>query len=60
MDFEFLIPYIKYLVYLLLGLLVLYVRTLVTEKAKIKALKDKTTDLKVNFRYSEQNVNLAA
>jgi hypothetical protein len=39
MDFHFLIPYIHYLVLLIIALLVLYVKSFVSEKAKSKALK---------------------
>lgn len=38
MKFDFLIPYIQWLVYLLIGFIVLYLRTLITEKAKNRVL----------------------
>lgn len=41
MKFDFLIPYIHILVYFIAGLLILYIRTLIVEKAKIRALRKK-------------------
>lgn len=48
MDFNILIPYIPYLTYVCIGLLILYIRTLIVEKAKNKALR------KVNKRLTEE------
>ncbi len=45
MNFDFLIPYIQYLVYILIGLIFLYFKTLITEKAKIKVLQKKNKEL---------------
>ena len=39
MTFEFLVPYIQWLVYFTFGLVVLYIRTFVKEKAKNKVLR---------------------
>ncbi|MGB5989598.1 MAG: hypothetical protein WBG43_07655 [Marinifilaceae bacterium] len=41
MKFDFLIPYINILAYFFAGLLILYIRTLIVEKAKIRALRNK-------------------
>jgi hypothetical protein len=41
MKFDFLIPYIQYIVYVLIGLILLYFRTLVKERAKIRVLRKK-------------------
>ena len=41
MKFDFLIPYIQYIVYFLIGLILLYFRTLVKEKTKIRVLRKK-------------------
>jgi len=41
MKFDFLIPYIQYIVYVLIGLILLYLRTLVKERAKIRVLRKK-------------------
>ena len=51
MNFDFLIPYIDKLIYLLLVLVGIYVQTLVSSKAKNKALK---TDIKEITEQKEQ------
>lgn len=39
MNFDFLIPYIQYLVYLIIILLAIYIRALITERAKASVLR---------------------
>ncbi len=41
MKFDFLIPYIHILIYFFSGLIILYIRTVIIEKAKIRALQNK-------------------
>lgn len=45
MSFDFLIPYIQIIVYTSGGLLILYIRTLIVEKAKVKTLLKKNRQL---------------
>jgi ribosomal protein L28 len=45
MSFDFLIPYINYLVFLLVGIIILYVRTLIVEKAKMRVLRKRNKEL---------------
>src|SRR5690606_4105526 len=45
MNFDFLIPYIQWLVYFLAGLIILYLRTLITEKAKNRVLRKQNAKL---------------
>jgi len=59
MKFDFLIPYIHFLVYFLIGLVFLYVRTLIVEKAKIRALRKKNRILieeteEIKSRFSKE------
>lgn len=45
MNFDFLIPYIQYVVYLIIIIIGIYAKTYFSEKAKIKALKKDNTEL---------------
>lgn len=59
MTFEFLIPYIQWLVYFTIGLIVLYVRTFVKEKAKNKVLRLQNSKLvdeteSIKSRYNKE------
>lgn len=52
MKFDFLIPYIHLLVYFLIGLFVLYIKTLIIEKAKRRIL------IKKNRILTEESENI--
>ncbi|MDP2692493.1 MAG: hypothetical protein Q8O88_02520 [bacterium] len=59
MNFDYLIPYIQYIIYFLLGIIALYIRTLVIEKAKINSLRKKNNILieeseKIKSKYSKE------
>lgn len=59
MTFEVLIPYIQWLVYFTIGLIVLYVRTFVKEKAKNKVLRLQNSKLvdeteSIKSRYNKE------
>ncbi len=59
MKFDFLIPYIHIIIYSLIGLLILYVRTIIIEKAKIRELLNKNKILtqeteEIKSRFSKE------
>ncbi len=58
MNLHFLEPYAMYLALIIVGLLILYIRTFIIEKAKISALKSKNKELVLETESIKKNYQL--
>ena len=64
-DLKFLEPYLIYMIFAFLGLLILYIKTYTTEKAKMEVLKsenkkliEETERITFNWKYLNGDINM--